>query len=297
MNQPDEIGTDVAQVRRLVASQFPELAGRPVTEVGRRGTDHTLYRVGDDLVARLPRIPAAVAQVESDRRWLTRIAPHLPLPVPAPIAVGEPGEGYPWPWTVVPWLAGTNPDPADDLTTLAVDLAGFVTAMGRVEPYDGRVSSGVTRGAPLANRAELTRGALAELGDRVDRRALTAAWDEALEADPWAGPPVWVHGDLLAGNLLVEGDRLSAVIDFGALGRADPAIELLPAWHLFGARARGAYRQALGVDEATWVRGWGWALSISLHGLAHFWDRRPDWRANDLRVLDLVLAARAGRRA
>lgn len=290
MAPSDEIDIDIAQVKQLIAGQFPEWAGRSVTEVLERGTDHVLYRIGDDLVARLPRIPDAVAQVETDRTWLPRIAPHLTLTVPAPVAVGGPGEGYPWPWTVVPWIDGHNPGPDDDLATLAVDLAGFVTAMGKVDPYDGPLKTGIARGVPLANRDELTRTSIAELGTRIDQRAVTAAWDEAAEADPWIGPPVWVHGDLLKGNLLMTGGRLAAVIDFGALGLGDPAIELLPAWWVFDDRARDVYRDALGVDDATWVRGWGWVLSIQLYWLADLWHHlEPEDRADGLQGIDLIL--------
>jgi len=272
MIRPGEIVIGVDQVRRLIAEQFPQWAALSIVPQPLNGTDNALFRLGDDLVARLPRAPWAVDQVVTDATWLPQLAPHLPVPVPLPIAVGQPGAGYPWSWTVVPWLPGRNPDPDMDLVDVAVDLAGFVRAMVAIEPLNGPVKQGIERGVPLKWRDDLTRRSIAALGDRIDGPSVTAAWDEAMGVDEWPGPPVWLHGDLLDGNLLVDGRRLSAVIDFGALGRGDPAIELLPCWQLFDSRARAAYVEALGFDEATWTRGWAWPLSITLYWLADLWD-------------------------
>jgi len=213
-----------------------------------------------------------------------------------PIAVGEPGAEYPWPWTIVPWLPGRNPDGDTKLVDLAVDLAGFVTAMIAVEPLDGPVREGISRGVPLARRDDLTRTSIAALGDRIDGRAVTAAWDEAIEVGEWSGPLAWIHGDLLPGNLLVQAGRLGAVIDFGFLGRGDPAIELLPCWELFDARSRAAYVDALGFDEETWVRGWAWPLSIALYALADLWDTLSEQdRERGLRKIDFIVRRRHDR--
>ncbi|WP_051366352.1 aminoglycoside phosphotransferase family protein [Hamadaea tsunoensis] len=296
MVRPGELVIGVEHVHRLVADQFPQWSGLPVVAQPLTGTDNALFRLGDDLVARLPRAPWAVDQVSTDTTWLPLLAPHLPVPVPLPVAVGEPDAGYPWPWTVVPWLPGRNPDPEEDLVGVAEDLAGFVRAMIAIEPLDGPLKQGIARGVPLECRDELTRRSIEELGDRIDGRAVTAAWDEAMEAAAWPGPPAWLHADLMAGNLLVDGGRLSAVIDFGGLGRGDPAIELLPCWRLFDDRAGAAYVEALGFDEPTWVRGWAWPLSISLYWLADLWDVLDDEdRAYGLRSIDIVLRHR-GRR-
>ncbi len=287
-----EICTEVAQVRRLVARQFPDWAARPITALPSTGTDHALYRIGTDLLARLPRIDWAVGQVDTDRRWLPLLAPHLPLPVPVPVAVGCPGEGFPWPWTVVPWLAGDTPTPANlDLVEAAAELAGFVRALHAVDPVGGDVKTGTARGTPIAARDEITRAAIAELGDRVDGVRVTVAWEQARTAPPWTGAPVWVHGDLQAGNLLATRRRLSAVIDFGGLGLGDPAVDLLPAWNLFDERSRRRYRSALGYDRDTWQRGRGWALSTALIALPYYWDRNPAFAAQSRRTISTVLAA------
>lgn len=295
MIRPGEIVVGVDQVRSLLAEQFPQWAGLPIAPQPLSGTDNALFRVGDDLVARLPRAPWAVGQVETDATWLPLLAPHLPVPVPVPIAVGRPGPGYPWSWTVVPWLPGRNPSAGMDLVGLAIDLAAFVRAMIATEPLNGPVKQGIERGVPLERRDELTRRSIKILGNRIDGPAVTAAWDEAVGVDRWPGPPVWLHGDLMKGNLLVAGARLSAVIDFGPLGRGDPAIELLPCWDLFGSRARAAYVEALGFDEATWTRGWAWWLSIILYWLADLWDALSDEdRADGLRRIGTILRHRHG---
>ncbi|GAA1817514.1 hypothetical protein GCM10009682_42920 [Luedemannella flava] len=287
----NEVPTDADQVRRLVAAQFPQWAGLPVTPVTHTGTDHALYRLGDDLVARLPRIDWALDQVDSDQRWLPRLAPHLPLAVPATLAVGEPGEGYPWRWSVVPWLPGENPTSDNlDMDAAAVDLARFVTALHAVDPMGGPVKTGTYRGVPLAARDGLTRSAIEELGDRIDAPRLTAAWERALAAPVWDGPPVWIHGDLQAGNLLAHERRLSAVIDFGALGLGDPAVDLMPAWNLFyDPAARATFRAAAGYDDAAWERSKGWALSTALVGLPYYWDTAPEFIAEAWQKIDAVL--------
>jgi aminoglycoside phosphotransferase (APT) family kinase protein len=230
--------------------------------------------VGDDLLVRLPRIEWAVTQVESDRRWLPRLAPALPVPVPAPLAVGEPGCGYPWRWSVVPWLRGDNPPVGAD-EALAADVAGFVTTLHAADPVDGPVKTGAERGGPLAGRDEITRAAIDELGDRIDGPAVLAAWEQAVSARPATRAPGWVHGDLEPGNLLVEGGRLVGVIDFAGLGLGDPAVDLLPAWSLFEEPARQAFRAAIGADDDLWARGRGWALTTALLALPYYWSTWP----------------------
>lgn len=276
---PDEVPTDAGLVARLVAGQFPDWVGLPIVPVPSAGTDNALYRLGDDMVVRLPRIGWAAGQPEKECRWLSVLAPHLPLPIPAPLACGEPGEGYPWRWSVVPWLPGENGtlDRIADLDSFVVDLAHFVTALHAIDatggPPPGSHNSG--RGVPLAVRDADTRAAIAELGYRIDAEAATAAWDATLSAPVWDGPPVWVHGDIQSGNLLVVDGRLSAVIDFGCLGVGDPAVDLIVAWNLLPAGPRETFHAAMAVDDATWSRGRGWALSTALIALPYYWDTNP----------------------
>jgi len=272
----DEVLTDATLVRRLLRAQFPQWADLPLTPYPSSGTDNAIYRLGEDMAVRLPRIYWAAGQAEREQRWLPALAPHLPLPIPVPLAVGRPGEGYPWQWSITPWLKGEAATRTNlpDLRQAAVDLAQFITALHRISavggPLSGRHNS--DRGVPLAERDEATRRAIASLNGLADSDAVAAAWDAALAAPAWDAPPVWVHGDLEAGNLLVARGRIRAVIDFGCLGVGDPACDLLPAWSLFAGPARAAFRAAVAVDEATWARGRGWALSTAVIALPYYRD-------------------------
>ena len=286
----DQVDTSVDLVRTLVREQFPEWADLPVTRVTEFGTDHALYRLGDDLVARLPIIHWAVDQVESDRRWMPTFGPRLPLAIPQPVAVGEPGHGYPYPWLVVGWLPGAPPTPGSlDQVGAADDLAGFVRALHALDPTGGVPKQGHDRGVPLAQRSADTFAAIEHERDRIDAPALLAAWEDALAADPWDAPPVWIHGDLLPGNLLARDGRITGVIDFGALGLGDPAADLAPGWSVFDAEGRDRYRSALGYDEHTWRRGRGWAITTSVCGLDYYEETVPAFTQRGLRTIEQLV--------
>ena len=270
----DEVHTDAALVGRLLATQFPEWAGKPIEPIHPRGTDNAIYRVGSDLAVRLPTRQRTVETLEKERLWLPRLAPHLPLAVPAPLAVGRPGEGYPFTWSVYGWLEGENVtvEPIADQRRAASDLAEFIMSLQRIDPADGPPPGehNFFRGEPLANRDAATRTAVASLGTTIEGDQAITAWEEALRAAPWQRPPVWIHGDLDARNLLVQDGRLSAVIDFGCLGVGDPACDVMAAWKLFDGGARDSFRAELSVDDAPWARSRGWALSQAVVALAYY---------------------------
>jgi aminoglycoside phosphotransferase (APT) family kinase protein len=291
----DEVGIDAALVGRLVAGQFPEWAELPVEPVLPLGTDNALYRLGDDLVVRLPRRERTTRTLDKERRWLPRLAPLLPLAVPVPLAEGVPAEGYPFAWSVYRWLKGENATIAGitDLSLLATDLAQFVSALQRIDPTDGPSPGehNFFRGVPLARRDEATRASIASLAGAIDGDSVTAAWEAALRAPEWERAPVWVHGDLDARNLLVDGGRLNAVIDWGGLGVGDPACDVMVAWKVLSAETRDRFRTALSVDEATWARGRGWALSQALNALSYYtMETNPVLVAEARRWLVEVLA-------
>jgi aminoglycoside phosphotransferase (APT) family kinase protein len=287
----DEVETDVALVRRLLAGQFPDWAELEITPVDSYGTDHDIYRLGDHLAARLPRIGWATRQAAKEAEWLPRLAPHLPLALPVQIARGRAAEGYPFEWSVVEWLPGTDANQAiGDLSRAAVDLAAFVRALRAVETTDAPSRRRGARGAPLAELDQAVREAIPRLDERFDRAATLRSWDESLDAAPWEGADVWVHGDLLPGNLLVVDGRLSAVIDWGGLGVGDPACDLQPAWNVFMGESRVRYRTELDVDDASWLRGRGWALLQAVIALPYYWKTNPGMVGQASRALDEVLA-------
>jgi aminoglycoside phosphotransferase (APT) family kinase protein len=281
----DEVVTDASLVRRLLVAQFPRWAQLPIEPITPAGTDNAVYRLGRRLAVRVPRIPAAASQPGKEHRWLPRLAPLLPLEIPVPLALGEPAEGYPWQWSVVRWLDGetATASPIVDLGRAARDLARFIRALQQADaeggPDPGPENS--DRGAPLADRDSETRAAIAAwAGDRRrtpgearraeggtasgalrDRDALTAVWRAALDAPQWSDAPVWLHGDLDARNLLVRNGRLSAVVDFGCLGVGDPAYDVALAWKVLTVEVRESFRAELAVDDATWTRSRGLALS------------------------------------
>ncbi|MEG8275057.1 aminoglycoside phosphotransferase family protein [Streptomyces sp. AHA2] len=284
----DERDIDTALVGRLIARRFPRWASLPLRRLSSSGTENAMFRLGADKVVRLPRHPRAVDAITHELRWLPRLGPALPAASPEPLGEGEPGEDFPWPWAVYGWLEGRNPVPGrlEEPDLLAGDLAAYVRALRRVDAVGGPPG----RGVPLAARDAEVRRALARLAGRVDTGAVTARWEEALGAPGHSGPPIWAHGDLMAGNLLVRRGRLSAVIDFGTVGVGDPAVDLIGAWCLLPARARGAFREEVGAGADEWARGRGWALSIAVMALPYYWDTNPPVAENSRHVIREILA-------
>jgi aminoglycoside phosphotransferase (APT) family kinase protein len=280
---------DAVLVRRLVDTQFPQWAELPLELLEPAGSDHVIHRLGKELSVRLPRHAGAIGQAEKESEWLPRLAPHLPLAIPVPVGVGEPGLGYPWPWAVSRWLDGevATVEALGDSTAAAVELAEFLTALQQFLP--GSIPEEGAREeltpSALADRDRATRAAIAKTDGVFDAPAMTALWDAALSAPGWDRPPVWFHGDFHTGNLLTVDGRLSAVIDFGELGVGDPARDLTIAFTLMSAASRAAFRAALGVDDATWTRGRGWALATGLNAYTSYAAVNPRVAAQTTRQI------------
>lgn len=287
-----EISVSDATVRQLLADQFPRWASLTLTRLPRTGTDNQLFRLGDDLLIRMPRIDWAAEEALQQHQWLPRLAEYLTLPIPAPVALGQPGEGYPWHWTVVPWFEGTTPtaetfDPDD----WAVSLAAFVREV-RAVPWMSAPLKTAGRGAPLESHDDWVR-MWTQRADRaeVDPDAVLAVWRDALDAPAWDGDPVWFHGDLHDGNLLVRDGRLSAVIDWGAAGRGDPAVELNAMWGYLPWSASALYREHVGLDEAAYRRGRGHALVPAISGWTYYRETAPFISAASLATVKALIAS------
>jgi aminoglycoside phosphotransferase (APT) family kinase protein len=262
---------DTALARRLIEAQFPQWAELTIERVALDGWDNRTFRLGDELSIRLPTGDWYAQQVAKEQRWLPRLAPQLPLPIPAPVAQGEPGCGYPYPWSVYRWRDGEISERAriDDLPAFASALAGFLVALRGADAAGGPPPGehNFLRGGPLATYEAETLQAVETLGGEIPRDAVLRTWEDAMSTT-WERAPVWVHGDVSSGNLLVRDGRLAAVLDFGSSGVGDPACDVVIAWTFLDDAGRDAFRAALGLDAATWSRGRGWALWKALITLA-----------------------------
>lgn len=291
----DNINTDInaSLVSRLVATQFPQWAGLPVTPVEPGGWDNRTFRLGEEFSVRLPSEVWYSEQVEKEQCWLPRLAPLLPLPIPAPVAMGRPADGYPWHWSVYRWLSGESAaiERIADLTAFATDLAQFLVALERLDPTGGPPpgSHNFYRGGSLTVYDAETRQSLITLAGEIDLDAASDVWETAIQAT-WHGSPVWLHGDVASGNLLVSEGRLSAVIDFGCTTVGDPASDMTIAWTLFTGESREAFMATRAVDDATWARGRGWALWKALITIVGSRKTDPASANEARRVLDEVIA-------
>lgn len=274
---PSSIDADL--VRRLVAAQFPQWAGLPVEPVVPGGWSNRTFRLGEELVVRLPSAARYVAEIEKEQRWLPMLARELPLPIPEPVGLGRPGENYPWPWSIYRWIDGTPAEkgPIKDLAAFAGELGAFLVALRQVDTENAPPAGqhNFHRGGDLAVYAHETEAALDLLGETVDQAVCREIWDTALSSR-WEHDPVWVHGDVSGGNLLVRDGRLSAVIDFGSSAIGDLACDLYIAWTFLDSTGRAALRRTVGLDAAAWARGRGWTLWKALIVMAGRKDGAED---------------------
>ncbi len=286
-----EITIDIVLVRAMLAEQHPDLADLPITPLA-HGWDNEIFRLGPDLVARLPRRAVAEALILHERRWLGALAPALPLAVPAHVREGRAGAGYPWAWAIVPWFPGDvwHRTPPTELARAAARLAGFLAALHVPAPTDAPLNP--FRGTPLAARAERFAHGLSELDDQVDKRRCRTLFDDLASATPWAHAPRWLHGDPHPLNLVVEQGELTAAIDFGDICAGDPASDLSAAWIVLPARARGVFRDTyaseVGLDDDTWARARAWALALGVAYVAGSTDH-PDVAAIGRRAIAAAL--------
>lgn len=284
-----EFDVDLKLVSRLIEAQFPQWASLPLKAVASAGTDNALFRLSDEMVVRLPRIDWAIDDVMKEQIWLPQIAPGLSFEIPTPLALGEPTDEFPHRWSIYRWCRGENPilHHVESPEALAVDIAQFITELRGVDTAGAPLAS---RGIPLQERDAPTRKAIDELRSIMDISEIEDAWISALAVPLWANPPVWIHGDISPGNVLIADGHLQAIIDFGAMGIGDPAIDLIAAWNLLPKPVRGIFRAHSGVDAATWKRGRGWALSVALIQLPYYLHSNPAVAENARHVIAEVLA-------
>jgi len=271
----DEVEVGEELVRHLLATQMPDLANRPLTKVEPWGTDNAIWRLGHELVVRLPRIHWAAGQPGLEAEWLPRLAPLLPVVIPEPVAIGEPGGNYPFRWAVHRWIPGEGAaiDRFDDPVSFALDLAEVVRALRTVNA-DGAPPAR-NRARALSDYDAATRWAIDHASHLIDADAATSVWEEALAAKPYDGPAAWVQGDL-EGNCLVSDGRLCGIVDWGSACAGDPAVDVQVVWSpLFDDASWGVFLDALEVDEATIARSRGAAINQACMALPYYLETYP----------------------
>ena len=284
---------DESLARRLIDSQFPQWSHLPIRAFALDGWDNRSFRLGSDLTIRLPSGNWYAKQVHKEQRWLPVLAPELPLPIPSPVAKGEPDAEFPYPWSVYRWLDGEPASIAriDDLSDFATALARFLKALGRIDATGGPEPGqhNFFRGGPPAAYEEETMRAIDTLGDEIPAEDVKRVWADAT-ATTWERDPVWFHGDVASGNLLVRDGRLAAVLDFGTSGIGDPACDTVIAWTFLSGSSRDRFRAELDADTGTWSRGRGWALWKALITLVGHLERGAPEAAVPRREIETILA-------
>jgi aminoglycoside phosphotransferase (APT) family kinase protein len=292
---PNQLTVSIDAVRALVADQFPAWADLPVRTVVTHGTVNALFRLGDRLTARFPLTPGDVAET---RRWLEEEAGaarelfgSTRFPTPEPVALGAPGHGYPMPWSVQTWVPGTVATESDPAASVAFasDLAEFVEGVRAIDPR-GRRHPGYGRGGDLSSQDEWVATCFARSADLLDVPRLREMWASLRVVPRGDGPDLMNHGDLMPGNVLVADGRLAGVIDVGGFGPADPALDLVGAWHLLDPEPRRVFRDRLGCDDREWRRGMAWAFAQSMGLVWYYQTSNPTMAGIGRRTLDRLVA-------
>ncbi|MGN6669939.1 MAG: aminoglycoside phosphotransferase family protein [Candidatus Nucleicultricaceae bacterium] len=261
--QPPHITADLA--RSLIKEQFPEYAHLNVTSVEKQGHDNRTYRLGDDMLIRLPTAESYALKVPKEQALLPQLAPHLTVRIPAPLKMGVASSTYPYPFSIYTWLQGTSLNllTLDEapLKTLALDLATFLKELQSIRDVEGPRPGQHNwwRGDHVSVYDKDARTQIAKLSGLIDSPKALTLWDDASKTR-WNKTPVWIHGDFAVGNILLHENKLSAVIDFGGMGVGDPASDLVLAWTFLKGEARQIFIKTMDLDDDTWLRAQAWAL-------------------------------------
>jgi aminoglycoside phosphotransferase (APT) family kinase protein len=278
----DQVDVTAEIVATLIQEQFPQWSGKAIQRLSSTGTVNTVFRIGSDLSARFPLhlvdAAEALAVLEQEALASAELAQVSRFPVPEPVALGRPGAGYPMPWSVQTWLPGTVAFDADPSGSDAL----------RDAETRGRPFSGEGRGGVLAQHDDWMARCFEESQELLDVPRLRQRWSQFREL-PRTGADVMSHGDLIPGNVLVAGDRLSGVLDTGGFGPADPALDLVGAWHLLRSGPREVLRRTLGCDDLEWERGKAWAFQQAMGVVWYYAESNPTMSRMGRRTLDRIL--------
>lgn len=285
----NELDVNSKLVKTLIDEQCPNWANLPLEPIKSSGTDNALFRLGSEYVVRLPRINWATASINKEYDWVPKLSQLLNTPVSKPLFKGAANDIYPWSWLVTKWNDGLNPsfENKNEFEMLAKGLAAFLNELHNINLANGPESR---RGVPLIQLEEQTSKSISELESEINIEAVSEIWQQLSNTPAWAKAPVWVHGDFLPGNILIQNNRLSAVIDFSDVGMGDPACDLIIAWSLLNSNSRNIFRKNLeNIDDNTWARGKGWALSIALIMLPYYKNTNPTLASLARRMIKNIL--------
>ncbi|XWN35368.1 MAG: aminoglycoside phosphotransferase family protein [Roseivirga sp.] len=281
-------------VKSLVVQQFPQYAHWPVRAVQPGGIDNRTFRLGDELLIRLPSAEGYAAQVEKEQQWLPKLASCLSVQVPEPIAMGAPSQAYPWNWSIFKWISGDSACSVDidklHLEQLAIELAQFLKELHTVDTTNAPPGGlhNYYRGAHVSVYDREVSAHLNQLQGLIKREKALTVWKRAISS-AWSPPPVWIHGDFASGNILVKEQQLAAVIDFGCMGIGDPACDLVVAWTFLKDTARALFKSALSLDADTWARARGWALWKAGFELVALKNKTSPKAIEKLAIIDDIL--------
>lgn len=285
-------------VEKLVRQQFPLWSQLTVKPVPKSGWDNYSFRLGDELVVRLPSAKCYAAQVKKEQQWLPVLAQHLSYSIPHPVAKGEPTEDYPFSWSIYQWIKGENADTLsrDKFNQFATDAADFLNELHQIDSENGPQPGehNFFRGAAPSVYESETKQVISTLQDLIDTEAALLVWEEALSSE-WTKKPVWIHGDFSAGNILVRDSRLAAIIDFGCMGIGDPACDLVLAWTFLTDESREIFKSQLNIDANTWSRARGWALWKALISLVDIQDKSSTSTQVQLKIINDVVREQAAK--
>lgn len=294
MNQ--HIDFSINLVKKLIREQFPEWAHLEIKPVEISGHDNRMFRLGNDFIIRLPSAYMYEDKVFKEQKWLPQLAPYLSVKIPQPVALGKPTSDYPWHWSVYTWLDGQSANSLDfsdtQLCIIADELAQCIKELHVIPLADQSLLPGehnFYRGGHLSVYDNQTQGAIQVLQDNLENiEALKKCWQKSLQSQ-WNTEPVWIHGDMSAGNFLIKNGHLYALIDFGGMGIGDPACDLVIAWTFFKNKSREIFKQSVGLDQDTWNRAKGWALWKAFITLQQCENKNSEKAQEHIRIIQDVL--------
>ncbi len=292
INQLSSITPELAS--KLIAHQFPEYAHLPITSVEKQGHDNRTYRLGSDMLIRMPTAESYALKVPKEQALLPKLAPHLTVSIPVPIKMGVASNAYPYPFSIYTWLEGRSINLLilnnDCLEKLAYDLACFLKELQRIVDVDGPAPGQHNwwRGDHIRVYDKGAREQISELSNIINAVKAIELWERACKTE-WKKPPVWIHGDIAIGNMLLKSNKLSAVIDFGGVALGDPACDLVIAWTFLKGKAREIFIQEMDLDEHTWLRAKAWTLWKATFELCQIADKNSTEALIQKKIIDDVM--------